>query len=215
MRKKVSNNVIRRLPRYIRLLDEMDQEGLTRVSSSELGERLGFTASQVRQDFSNFGEFGQQGYGYNIKMLRDQIAEVLGVNQGFTAILVGVGHIGRSLISNFCFSDWGFKLVGAFDTSENMIGKEVNGITVSSIDEIETFISSHKVDAAVLTVPKEAAVKVAKRLTDCGINAIWNFTNVEIVEPDSSVLVENLHFSDSLLALSYYISEQKDSKSGK
>lgn len=215
MRKKVSNNVIRRLPRYIRLLDEMDQEGLTRVSSSELGERLGFTASQVRQDFSNFGEFGQQGYGYNIKMLRDQIAEVLGVNQGFTAILVGVGHIGRSLISNFCFSDWGFKLVGAFDTSENMIGKEVNGITVSSIDEIETFISNHKVDAAVLTVPKEAAVKVAKRLTDCGINAIWNFTNVEIVEPDSSVLVENLHFSDSLLALSYYISEQKDSKSGK
>lgn len=215
MRKKVSNNVIRRLPRYIRLLDEMDQEGLMRVSSSELGERLGFTASQVRQDFSNFGEFGQQGYGYNIKALRDQIAEVLGVNQGFTAILVGVGHIGRSLISNFCFSDWGFKLVGAFDTSENMIGKEVNGITVSSIDEIEKFIGSHKVDAAVLTVPKEAAVKVAKRLTDCGINAIWNFTNVEIVEPDSSVLVENLHFSDSLLALSYYISEQKDSKSGK
>ena len=215
MRKKVSNNVIRRLPRYIRLLDDLEQEGLTRVSSSELGERLGFTASQVRQDFSNFGEFGQQGYGYNIKMLRDQIAEVLGVNQGFTAILVGVGHIGRSLISNFCFSDWGFRLVGAFDTSENMIGKEVNGITVSSIDEIETFLSSHKVDAAVLTVPKEAAVKVAKRLTDCGINAIWNFTNVEIVEPDSSVLVENLHFSDSLLALSYYISEQKDSKSGK
>ena len=215
MRKKVSNNVIRRLPRYIRLLDEMDQEGLMRVSSSELGERLGFTASQVRQDFSNFGEFGQQGYGYNIKALRDQIAEVLGVNQGFTAILVGVGHIGRSLISNFCFSDWGFKLIGAFDTSDNMIGKEVNGITVSSIDEIEKFISSHKVDAAVLTVPKEAAVKVAKRLTDCGINAIWNFTNVEIVEPDSSVLVENLHFSDSLLALSYYISEQKDSKSGK
>lgn len=213
MRKKVSNNVIRRLPKYIRLLDELDREGHTRVSSTELGEMLGFTASQVRQDFSNFGEFGQQGYGYNIKMLRSQIAEVLGVNQGFTAILVGVGHIGRSLISNFCFSDWGFRLVGAFDASENIIGREINGFTVSSIDGIEEFISNHKVDAAVLTVPKEVAVGVAKRLTDCGIKAIWNFTNVEIVEPDSDVLVENLHFSDSLLALSYYISEQKDSKS--
>ena len=203
------------MPRYLRLLDELATEGATRVSSTELGEKLGFTPSQVRQDFSNFGEFGQQGYGYNIKMLRSQIAEILGVKRGYTAVLVGTGHIGSSLIGNFCFSDWGFRLIRAFDVDESMIGKEFNGVKVSSMDEIEDFLQNNKVDVAVLTVPKEAAAKVAKRLTDCGINAIWNFTNVELVEPDSEVIVENLHFSDSLLSLSYFISEKQDSENKK
>lgn len=212
MKKKVSNNVIRRLPRYLRKLDELAADGQSRISSFELGEELGFTPSQVRQDFSAFGAFGQQGYGYNISMLREQIAEILGMNNGYRAVLIGVGHIGHALMDNFCFSEWGFNLIKAFDVNPDIVGKSFGGVGVLSMDELESFLNENQVDVAVLTVPKDVAVSVADKLTECGIKAIWNFTNVELTGPDSPVLVENLHFSDSLLSLSYFISEAKEEK---
>ena len=209
-RVKVSNNVIRRMPRYLRKLDELAANGEGRISSFALGQQLGLTPSQIRQDFSCFGEFGQQGYGYNVAALRAQIAGILGMDRGFTAILVGVGNIGHALMDNFCFSEWGFRLVSAFDVKPEVVGTEFNGVRVRSMEELEGFIAANRVDMAVLTVPKEVAVEVGKRLTDAGIEAIWNFTNVELTEPGSSTIVENIHFSDSLLSLSYYVAERQD-----
>ena len=209
-RLKVSNNVIRRLPRYLRKLDELTERGVGRISSFDLGAELGLTPSQIRQDFSCFGEFGQQGYGYNVAALREQVATILGVNRGFRAVLIGVGNIGRALMDNFCFREWGFTLVSAFDVRPELIGTELSGVPIRSMDELEAFLSENRIDAAVLCVSREAAIPVTGRLTACGIRAIWNFTNVELTEPGSSILVENVHFSDSLLSLRYYIAEQKD-----
>lgn len=207
---KISNNVIRRLPRYLRRLDELKQEGVSRISSNEFGSQLGLTPSQIRQDFSCFGEFGQQGYGYNVAELREQIASILGIDRGYKAILIGVGNIGHALMDNFCFSEWGFNLLRAFDVNPNINGKVYGGVQVANMNDLISFLSDNTVDVAVLSVPREAAVPVTKLLTDNGIKAIWNFTNMELVEPDSPVIVENIHFSDSLLALCYFISDAKD-----
>ena len=212
---KVSNNVIRRLPRYLRKLDELRASGVNRVSSSELGGMLGLTASQIRQDFSCFGEFGQQGYGYNVTALRDQIAAILGTDRGFSAILVGTGNIGHALMGNFCFSDWGFTLSAAFDIDPKIVGSTFNGVTVRSMEELEGYLAENHIDVAVLTVPRGAAVAVAELLRANGIRAIWNFTNVELLEPNSDVLVENIHFSDSLLSLSYFLSERNDEEAAR
>ena len=214
-RVKVSNNVIRRLPRYLRKLDELSGSGVSRISSFDLGRQLGLTPSQIRQDFSCFGEFGQQGYGYNVAALRQQIASILGMDRGFNAILIGVGNIGRALMDNFCFSEWGFHLLSAFEVNPALIGTEFKGVPIRSMDELESFLAENTVDAAVLSVPKDAAVSVAARLTAAGIDAIWNFTNVELTGPDSSVLVENIHFSDSLLSLSYFVAERKDEEAAR
>ena len=211
-KEKISNNVIRRLPRYLRKLDELTAAGVNRISSTELGQLLGFTPSQIRQDFNCFGEFGQQGYGYNVPALREQIAGILGMDRGYKAVLIGVGHIGRALIDNFCFSEWGFDLVQAFDVEENLIGKEFSGVHVSSMEDLTAYLKRNKVDIVVLAVPREAALPTAKMLIENGVHAIWNFTNVELVEPDSPVIVENVHFSDSLLALSYFVSDAYDTK---
>ena len=214
-RVKVSNNVIRRLPRYLRKLDELSESGVDKISSRQLGDLLGLTSSQVRQDFNCFGEFGQQGYGYNISALRAQIAGILGMERGFTAILVGVGNIGRAMMENFCFSDWGVNLAAAFDIKPALIGTEYRGVHIYSMDELEKYLDENKADIAVLTVPKTAAVPVTERLTASGIDAIWNFTNVELTEPNSSTIVENVHFSDSLLSLSYFVAERRDEAAAK
>ena len=211
-RLKVSNNVIRRLPRYLRKLDELNAQGVTRVSSSELGKQLGLTPSQIRQDFSCFGEFGQQGYGYHVPSLRRQVAAILGMDRNYQAVLIGVGNIGHALIDNFCFSDWGFHLTAAFDVKPEVIGTTFNKVPVLSMEELPRYLDENEIDIAVLTVPKDAALPVTRILTGHGVEAIWNFTNVELTEPNSSVLVENIHFSDSLLSLSYYISERADEK---
>jgi len=214
-RVKVSNNVIRRLPRYLRKLDELSESGVDKISSRQLGDLLGLTSSQVRQDFNCFGEFGQQGYGYNVAALRAQIAGIMGMERGFTAILVGVGNIGRALMENFCFADWGVKLAAAFDIKPALIGTEYNGVHIYGMDELESYLAEHETDIAVLTVPKTAAIPVTERLTKSGIDAIWNFTNVELTEPNSSTIVENVHFSDSLLSLSYYVAERRDETAAK
>ena len=205
------------MPRYLRKLDELEQNGVSRISSFELGQQLGLTPSQIRQDFSCFGEFGQQGYGYNVPTLREQVGTILGMDRGFTAILIGVGNIGHALMDNFCFSEWGFKLQHAFDVKAELVGTSFNGVEISAMDELENYLKENKVDVAVLTVPKEAANSVAERLTDCGVDAIWNFTNEEIAEPNNSggTIVENIYFSDSLLSLSYYIAERDDEKAAK
>ena len=209
-RLKVSNNVIRRLPRYLRKLDELDGNGVSRISSFELGQQLGLTPSQIRQDFSCFGEFGQQGYGYNVPALRTQIASILGIDRGFNAILIGVGNIGRALMDNFCFAEWGFKLECAFDIKPALIGTSFKGVPIYSMEYLLEYLKHNHVDVAVLTVPKEVAVAVTEELTSNGVDAIWNFTNVELTAPNSPTLVENVHFSDSLLSLSYFIAERKD-----
>ena len=214
-RVKVSNNVIRRLPRYLRKLDELGENGIDKISSRQLGELLGLTSSQVRQDFNCFGEFGQQGYGYKVSALREQIAAVLGMDRGFSAILIGVGNIGRALVENFCFTDWGVELAAAFDIKPALIGTDYKDVHIYAMEELERYLDENHVDIAVLTVPKTAAVSVTEMLTAHGIDAIWNFTNVELTEPNSRTIVENVHFSDSLLSLSYYVAERRDEQAAK
>ena len=211
-RVKVSNNVIRRLPRYLRKLDELAAGGVDKISSRQLGEELGLTSSQVRQDFNCFGEFGQQGYGYNVSALREQIAGILGMDRPYSAILIGVGKIGRALMENFCFSDWGVKLAAAFDIKPALIGTEYRGVPIHAIEELESYLQKNKADIAVLTVPKTVAISVTETLTENGVDAIWNFTNVELTKPNSDTIVENIHFSDSLLSLCYFVTERRDAQ---
>ena len=212
---KVSNNVIRRLPRCLRKLDELTKAGVERISSGELGRQMGLTPSQIRQDFSCFGEFGQQGYGYNVAALREQIAAILGMDRGFRAILIGVGNIGHALMDNFSFRACGVELAAAFDVKENLIGTEFKGVPILPMDRLEEYLKKNEVAIAVLAVPKEAALKVTEVLTENGVEAIWNFTNMELTEPNSPILVENVHFSDSLLALTYFVSERMDENAAK
>ena len=214
-RVKVSNNVIRRLPRYLRKLDELSESGIDKISSRQLGELLGLTSSQVRQDFNCFGEFGQQGYGYKVSALREQIAGILGMDRGYSAVLIGVGNIGRALMENFCFSDWGISLAAAFDVKPALVGTEYKGVHIYDIEELEAYLQKNTADIAVLTVPKNAARSVTETLMANGIDAIWNFTNVELTAPNSSTLVENVHFSDSLLSLSYFVAERRDEEAAR
>ncbi len=209
-RGKISNNVIRRLPRYLRKLDELQNEGINRVSSKELGEQLGLTPSQIRQDFSCFGEFGQQGYGYNVLALREQIASILGMDRGYQAVLIGVGNLGHALMDNFSFADCGIRLAAAFDIKENLIGTSFRDVPILSGEEMADYLKSHEIAIAVLCVPKEVAASVTRIVIECGIEAIWNFTNIELTEPNNPTIVENVHFSDSLLSLSYFVSERMD-----
>lgn len=206
---KVSNAVIRRLPRYYQTLDALYREGTVRISSSSLGRSMGITASQIRQDLSCFGEFGQQGYGYNIADLRREIAEILGMNNSYTAVLLGAGNLGRALMRNFSFGKTGFSLTAAFDTDPATIGREINGLTVRGLDELDSYLAEHPTSVGVLTVPRAVAQDMTERLITGGVKGIWNFTNAEIDVGRSGVIVESVHFADSLLALSYLISEDK------
>lgn len=204
----ISNNVIRRLPRYLRKLDDLAYHGVDRISSSELGKQMGLTPSQIRQDFSCFGEFGQQGYGYNVEGLHYEISNILGMRNGFSVILVGVGNLGHALLENFGFEKYGFRVLAAFDVRSELIGTTIAGVPVFDIANQASFIRQNDVDIAVLTVPKRVARDVAEELVDGGIKAIWNFTNIELEIKDPNVVIENIHFSDSLLVLSYYLSEK-------
>ena len=207
-RNHVSSAVIRRMPRYYRHLDDLRQLGVERVSSSALGHALGLTASQIRQDLSCFGEVGQQGYGSNVDTLREEVAQILGMDQGHTAVIIGAGNLGRALIENFRFSLHGFRLLAAFDVRPDVVGSKIAVIPILHIDQLEEFAARNPVSVGVLTVPKDAAVETAERLVRLGVRGIWNFTNMELSISDPSIVVENVHFGDSLLALSYMISEE-------
>lgn len=206
-REKVSGAVIRRLPRYYRHLNELYLSGVVRISSSALGKTMCLTASQIRQDLSCFGEFGQQGYGYNVEKLRGEISDILGMNSGKTAIVLGAGNLGRALIENFHFDRSGFTLAAAFDVSPRIVGTEMSGIHIYHIDQLEKYLADHPASVGVLTVPRAAAAETAERLAAAGVKGIWNFTNTELRLHQEGVVVENVHFADSLLALSYMISE--------
>ena len=207
----ISDAVIRRLPRYYRYLDELHSRGVVRISSSTLGRRMGVTASQIRQDLSCFGEFGQQGYGYNIIELRAEIGHILGVDEPRRLIILGAGHLGHALLQNFDFAQGGFLLDTAFDVSPAIIGTEVNGVTIRSMNELDDYCAVNRPAVAVLTVPRSAAQELAERLISLGVLGLWNFTNVELTV-DESVFVENVHFADSLLTLSYRISKKPDAE---
>lgn len=207
---KVSNNVIRRLPRYLRKLDELKTAGVDRISSGELGRQMSLTSSQIRQDFSCFGEFGQQGYGYNVKKLRYEIREILGLNSRNTAVLVGCGNMGQALLKNFDFEACGFYMVAAFDQDPDKIATQVGPVRVLDVGVLRRFVEAEKPCMAVLTVPRDAAPGMAKLLGEIGIQAIWNFTGCKLEAPD--VLVEDVSFSSSLLTLSYRLNQKKEER---
>ena len=207
-KQNVSDAVIRRLPRYYRYLDDLHLKGSVRISSSVLGEKMGITASQIRQDLSCFGEFGQQGYGYNVDELRGEIGRILGVDQSHRIIVVGVGNLGRALIQNFRFNDTGFLLEAAFDVSPALGGTDIAGVPVLDTTELERFVPEHKPDVAVLTVPRAAAQQMADRLIGLGVRGFWNFTNVELSSQAENVRFEDVHFADSWVTLSYRIAKR-------
>ena len=207
---KVSTAVIRRLPRYYRHLLELQGKGVIRISSSALGKSMGLTASQIRQDLFCFGEFGQQGYGYKVDLLREEIGEILGISQGHTVVVLGAGNLGRALMENFKFASNGFQLLAAFDVGESVVGTTIGGVNVYQVDQLEEYRSAHKVSVGLLTLPQRAAQGVADRLVAGGVRGIWNFTNREISVSRPDVAVENVHFSDSLLTLSYLITQREE-----
>lgn len=205
---KVSIAVIRRLPRYYRHLSELRQQGTVRISSGALGKAMGLTASQIRQDLFCFGGFGQQGYGYNVEKLRDEIGDILGINRGHTAVVLGVGNLGHALIQNFKFVNNGVNVEAAFDIDDDVIGTSVGNVPVYSIDELDDYLEQHRVDVGVITVPRSVASLMAERLVRGGVKGLWNFANVDLKVPEAEhVVVENVHFADSLLTLSYMISK--------
>ncbi len=204
-KENISDAVIRRLPRYYRQLTDLYSRGIVRTSSHSLGQEMNITASQIRQDFSCFGEFGQQGYGYNVEELRSEIGHILGVDNDHHLIMIGVGNLGRALLNNFPFESIGFSVEASFDVSPDVIDTQINGVPVYSTDELESYIKRHAVDVVVLTIPQAVAQTTANRLIDLGIRGFWNFTNVELSSPNPDVQFENIHFADSLLTLSYRI----------
>lgn len=202
--KEISQAVISRLPRYFRYLGELKDEGVERISSHDLSELMKVTASQIRQDFNNFGGFGQQGYGYNVEYLYTEIGKILGLDRTHSFIIIGAGNLGRALGNYLNFEKRGFLFKGIFDSNPELIGQTVRGVKVASIDEVEEFVRNNQIEIAVLTIPKTSAVTVADKLAANGIKAIWNFAHVDLNLPES-IQVENVHLSDSIMKLSYNI----------
>ena len=207
-KENISDAVIRRLPRYYRQLTDLCARGVVRISSHSLGQEMNITASQIRQDFSNFGGFGQQGYGYNVEELRAEIGHILGVDNDHHLIMIGVGNLGHALLQNFRFSQTGFSVDAAFDISPTVVGTTVNGVPIYAMADLDSYIREHSVDVVVLTVPQSVAQETADRIIRLGVRGFWNFTNVELVSSDPDVKFENIHFADSLLTLSYRIANR-------
>lgn len=204
-----SNSVIRRLPRYYRFLGELERQEIVRISSRELSEKMGLTASQIRQDFNCFGGFGQQGYGYNVKDLRTEIGKILGVDKLKPLILLGAGNLGKAIATHIDFRKRGFELIGIFDSNPELKGKVIGEVSVFSKDELESFCAERKPIAAVLCIPKAAAAEEADRLVSYGIQAFWNFSHYDLKIALTNVVVENVHLGDSLMTLSYGLNSLK------
>lgn len=204
--KKIPEVVIRRLPRYYRYLEEIEKTGKTKISSKALSEKMGVTASQIRQDFNYFGGFGQQGYGYNVKYLLNEMADIFGISKGYTAIVVGAGHIGQALANYAGIEKRGFKITAVFDRDEKKIGSVCNGITVYGMEHICEYVAENNIDIAMLALPKEAIEEVADMLIDCGIKGLWNFAYAEL-KTKKPVPVENVHLTDSLMTMSFKIKQ--------
>lgn len=202
--KVISPVVIKRLPRYYRYLGDLLKNGVVRISSKELSQKMCVTASQIRQDLNNFGGFGQQGYGYNVEYLYNEIGKILGLDHTNNIIIVGAGNLGQALANNQDFDSNGFKIIGLFDVNPRLIGITVRGVEVYDIDMLEDFLKKHEVMIAALTLPGTKATKIAKDLVDMGIKAFWNFAPVDLNLPED-VTVENVHLAESIMTLSYRI----------
>lgn len=203
--KEISQAVIRRMPRYYRYLGDLLEEGVERISSGDLSKRMQVTASQIRQDLNNFGGFGQQGYGYNVKYLYEEIGKILGLNTTHNIIVIGAGNLGQALANYAKFEKLGFRITALFDVNPALSGLTVRGIRIYMLDELEEYCKENHVDIAALTMPKSKADAIANRVVDLGIRAIWNFAHVDLDLTDRDVVVENVHLSDSLMQLSYNI----------
>ncbi len=197
--------VIKRLPRYHRCLSDLLREGRMRISSAELSEIMQVTASQIRQDLNCFGGFGQQGYGYNVKYLHTKISELLGVAEGYRAVIVGAGNLGRALAATHMFERRGVVRLALFDSNPDIIGTDIYGLPVYDVRALGDFCRENSVDIGVLTVPKEAAYEVAMEMVGAGVRGVWNFANMELKLPAPEVIVENIHLGDSLMTLCYAI----------
>lgn len=206
MRDNISMSVIRRLPRYYRFLGELKKQGLTRISSKALAERMGVTASQIRQDLNCFGGFGQQGYGYNIDMLEKQISEILGLPNKYDCIIIGAGNLGRAIATHMNFEDKGFRLAAVFDRNESLAGKLVAGLPIRHISGLDDFCRNERPKVAMLCVPQDAAESLGKQLVGLGIKGIWNFSHHDFGETEG-VAVENVHLGDSMMTLCYRVSQ--------
>ena len=203
--KEISQAVIGRLPRYFRYLGELKDEGVERVSSQELSDIMKVTASQIRQDLNNFGGFGQQGYGYKVEYLYEEIGNILGLNKSHNLIIIGAGNLGQALANYMNFERRGFLFKGIFDNNPALYGKKIRSMEIQPMEKMESFVRENEIDIAVLTIPKTEAVGVAERLVGAGIRGIWNFAHVDLNVP-KDIQVENVHLSDSLMKLTYNIS---------
>lgn len=207
--REISQAVIRRLPRYYRYLGELLENGVERISSNDLSKRMKVTASQIRQDLNNFGGFGQQGYGYNVKYLYTEIGKILGLEEDHNIIIIGAGNLGQALANYAAFEKRGFILKGIFDVNPRLEGVAIRGVPVHMMDDLKSFVQNNNIDIAVLTIPKEKAIEVANMLVENGVRAIWNFAHTDLNLPEN-IIVENVHLSESLMQLSYNISRYNE-----
>ncbi|MDD3092568.1 MAG: redox-sensing transcriptional repressor Rex [Clostridia bacterium] len=210
-KKRISEAVIRRLPRYLRYIGELKDNGIEKVSSSQLGEKMGMTASQIRQDFSYFGGFGQQGYGYSVQLLFDSMKQILLKDQGFTVIIIGAGNLGTALAKYNNFHDRGFDIIGIFDINPKLIGKTINSNEIMCIDKLEDFISEHQPDIAILSLPRSETKDIAVRVANSGVKGLFNFSPMDLKLPHD-IPIENVHLSDSLMVLGYKIKNFQEEK---
>lgn len=204
----ISNSVIKRLPRYYRFLGELKSGGMTRISSRELSERMGLTASQIRQDLNCFGGFGQQGYGYNIELLQSEIGHILGIDRPKSAILIGIGNLGRAVAMHVKFETVGFHLAGLFDSKESLVGQIVKNMPIRSMSTLDEFCRENLPEAAILCIPKKDAEAIAEQLVNLGIKGFWNFSHYDLALRFPDIKVENVHFGDSLMTLSYWMQNE-------
>ena len=206
----ISKSVIRRLPRYYRFLSELEEQRIDRISSGRLAEIMRSTASQVRQDLNCFGGFGHQGYGYSVPKLKEEIANILGLDKNHTAILIGAGHIGTAIAAHMEFNKLGFNLVGIFDNNRDIFGNDINGLKILDEKTLEDFCGENNVEVAFLCIPRGAAPEIVKRLYDAGVRCYWNFTHYSIQGDFPDAIVENVHLSDMLMTLCYSMNELGD-----
>ena len=211
-KENVSLSVVRRLPRYHRFLKELLASGTVRISSGDLSAKMGLTASQIRQDLNCFGGFGQQGYGYNVKDLYEEIGKILGLDKRRKAVLLGAGNLGRAIALHMDFSSRGFELLAIFDSNPALVGMDVGGVTVSDCANLEAFCRMIRPDVEILCIPKEAARSLAGTLVDCGIRGFWNFSHYDMTLDYPGIAVENVHLGDSLSTLCFRVNELEKSK---
>ena len=208
----ISDPVIKRLPRYYRFLGELLEKGVTRTSSKQLSDKMGFTASQIRQDLNCFGGFGQQGYGYSVESLYNEIGNILGLDHNYKAILIGAGNLGKAVAIHMSFEKRGFSLIGIFDNDPAKIGTTIRDLTVTDLDDLEKFCTENKTDAAIFCVPKTAVAAIAARLHALGVKNYWNFSHYDLTIDFDDIIVENVHLNDSLMILCYRISDANDAQ---